>query len=168
MGGRLLDDKYTSTHMAGNYKIRSIPMCPMTPAVADCLRRRSKDQMTECLQMSRKKDLRICIWYLRQRQILHREQQMKRRDMKRRHSLDRAYMPVNNTKSDATPFNNWSNLTEDDQKDYNDRIARVGGQEGKSNTRLYSYSGQNVIVAKFAVEIQGSRGTDLGRRYGVQ
>ena len=67
-------------------------------------------------------------------------------------------MPVNNTKSDATPFNNWSNLTEDDQKDYNDRIARVGGQEGESNTRLYSYSGQNVIVAKFAVEITEGTG----------
>ena len=63
-------------------------------------------------------------------------------------------MPVNNSKSDASPFNNWSNLLEDDSNDYNDRIARIGGQEGDSNTRLYSYSGQNVIVAKFAVEIK--------------
>ena len=54
VGGRLLDDKYTSTHMAGNYKDLSIPMCPMTPAVGKLSAQTEKDQMTECLQMSRK------------------------------------------------------------------------------------------------------------------
>ena len=65
---------------------------------------------------------------------------------------DRAYMPVNNTNQSGEAFNNWANITSDDgDMNYNDRITRIGGTEGSSNTRLYSYSGQNVIVAKIIV-----------------
>lgn len=51
------------------------------------------------------------------------------------------------------PFNNWANIGVDDDAYYNNRIVRTGGKEGESNTRLYAYSGQNVIVAKAAVTI---------------
>lgn len=68
---------------------------------------------------------------------------------------DRAYMPVNNTNSNGEPLNNWANITgEQEDGNYNDRIARIGAMEGESNTRLYSYSGQNIIVAKIIVGIE--------------
>lgn len=70
---------------------------------------------------------------------------------------DRAYMPVNNTNQSGEAFNNWTNITaEEEDGNFNDRITRIGGTEGESNTRLYSYSGQNVIVAKICVAITES------------
>lgn len=70
---------------------------------------------------------------------------------------DRAYMPVNNTKQSGKALNNWANITADEEDlQYNDRITRIGGTEGSSNTRLYAYSGQNVIVAKICPGIAES------------
>ncbi len=67
-------------------------------------------------------------------------------------------MPVNNTHAEeANPINNWANITaSQEDMNFNDRIARIGSREGNSNTRLYSYSGQNVIVSKIIVGITES------------
>lgn len=159
VGGRLLDDKYTSTHMAGNYKDSEYSYVSYDTSGGKLSAQtveRSDDGMPADEQ-----EEGFTYLYLVSETAADFAQRTANEEAgyeEKAQSSDRAYMPVNNTKSDATPFNNWSNLTEDDQKDYNDRIARVGGQEGESNTRLYSYSGQNVIVAKFAVEITEGTG----------
>lgn len=154
VGGRLLDDKYTSTHMAGTFAASDYSYVSYDSSggklAAQSLNRNEDGTPAD------EQEEGFTYLYLVSETPADYAQRMANEEAgyeEKAQSEERAYMPVNNHNSDALPSNNWSNLLEDDPSDYNDRIARTGATEGNSNTRLYSYSGQNVIVAKFAVEI---------------
>lgn len=155
VGGRLLDDKYTSTHMAGNYKDSGYSYVSYDTSGGK-LAAQSVEKTEDGTPMDEQEEGFTYLYLVSETaaDFVQRTANEESGYEEKAQASERAYMPVNNSKSDASPFNNWSNLLEDDSNDYNDRIARIGGQEGDSNTRLYSYSGQNVIVAKFAVEIK--------------
>lgn len=154
VGGRLLDDKYTSTHMAGTFEDSDYSYVSYDSSggklAAQSLNRNEDGTPAD------EQEKGFTYLYLVSETPADFAQRTANEEAgyeEKAQSEERAYMPVNNHNSDAVPTNNWSNLTEDDDSSYNDRIARTGGNEGESNTRLYAYSGQNVIVAKFAVEI---------------
>lgn len=154
VGGRLLDDKYTSTHMAGTFENSDYSYVSYDSSggkLAAQSLNRNEDGTPAAEQ-----EEGFTYLYLVSETPADYAQRTANEEAgyeEKAQSEERAYMPVNNHNSDAVPTNNWSNLTEDDDSNYNDGIARTGGNEGESNTRLYAYSGQNVIVAKFAVEI---------------
>lgn len=157
VGGRLLDDKYTSTHMAGTfadseYSYVSYDTSGGKLAAQTAVRNEDGTPAED-------QEEGFTYLYLVSETPADYAQRTANEEAgyeEKAQSEERAYMPVNNHNSDALPSNNWTNLLEDDSNDYNDKIARTGATEGNSNTRLYSYSGQNVIVAKFAVDIAES------------
>ena len=157
VGGRLLDDKYTSTHMAGNYlesdySYVSYDTSGGKLAAQEVTRNEDGSPAEEQAEG-------FTYLYLVSETPADYCQRMENEAAgyeTAAQAEERSWMPVNNHNSDALPTNNWTNLTEDDDQQYNDKIARTGATEGNSNTRLYSYSGQNVIVAKFAIDITES------------
>ncbi|MDO4276599.1 MAG: hypothetical protein Q4D16_23300 [Eubacteriales bacterium] len=155
IGGRLLDDKYTSTHMAGSYldSDYSYVSYDTSGGKLSAQEVALQDDGTPAQEQAEG----FTYLYLVSETPADYCQRTANEEAgleEKAQSEERAYMPVNNThQEEGEAFNNWTNLTEDDPKDYNDRIVRVGSTEGNSNSRLYSYSGQNVIVAKFAVGI---------------
>lgn len=156
IGGRLLDDKYTSTHMEHTYKDgdKSYVSYDTSGGKLSAQEAQRGEDGTPAGEQADG----FTYLYLVSETPADYYQRMANEEAgieEKAQSEDRAYMPVNNThQEEGIPSNNWTNLLEDDAKDYNDRIVRVGSTEGNSNTRLYSYSGQNVIVAKFAVSIE--------------
>ena len=150
IGGRLLDDKYTSTLMANNYQngefsyvsydLSGGKMSAQEVALDE--NGIPLDSQPEGFTYVYVVSETAADYYQR---IANEEAGYEQPAQ----AEDRPYMPVNNTNSSGEKFNNWSNTTDsDDDRNYNDGITRIGGTEGDSNTRLGSYSGQNVIVAK--------------------
>lgn len=151
IGGRLLDDKYTSTHMATtdlSYVSYDLGGGKLSEQQA------SLDENGDPADSQEEGFVYLYLVTEAPADYFQRTENEAAGYEAPAQYEDRKYMPTNNTKQSGENGNNWSNLTADDSMDYNDRITKIGGTEGDSNTRLYSYSGQNVIVAKFAVSIK--------------
>ena len=157
-GGRLLDDKYTSTLMANNYLNGDYSYVSYDTGGGKLSSQEvDTDDAGTPLEDQTEGFTYIYLVSESAADYYQRLANEKAGYEETAQSEDRPYMPVNNSKSDADPLNNWANITSSEEDmNYNDRIARVGGTEGNSNTRLYSYSGQNVIVSKVMVGIKQS------------
>ncbi len=155
--GRLLDDKYTSTHMENNYKDGDYSYVSYDSSGGKLICQEAElDE--DGIPLDSQGDDFIYIYLVSETPADY-YQRLANEEAgyeDKQNSEDRAYMPVNNHASDGISTNNWANITEDDDSNYDDGIAKTGATEGNSNTRLYAYSGQNVIVAKFAISIEPS------------
>lgn len=154
IGGRLLDDKYTSTLMANNYladdhlSYVSYDLCGGKFSAQEV----AVDENGVPLSSQPEGFTYVYLVAESPADYFQRLANEEAGYEAPANSEDRLWMPVNNTNSNGNPINNWANITvESEDKSYNDKIARIGALEGNSNTRLYSYSGQNVIVAKVAI-----------------
>ncbi len=160
MGKGLLDDKYTSTHMAENY-LNSDYSYVSYDMSGGKLAAQEAELDEDGIPLSSQEEGFSYIYLVAETPADY-YQRLANEEAgyeEKANSEERAYMPVNNQNSSGEAFNNWANITDEDPRDYNDRITRIGGTEGNSNTRDYSYSGQNVIVAKFAITV--TEGTAL-------
>lgn len=163
IGGRLLDDKYTSTRMEHNFLEGDFSYVSYDGGggkIAEQTAKLGEDGLPADHQ-----DEGFTYLYVVSESAADYAQRRANEEAgyeEKAQAEDRAYMPANNShlseETVASNANNWTNLTEDDSIDYNDRIIRIGNTEGNSNTRLYSYSGQNVIVAKFCITFVPSVG----------
>lgn len=153
IGGRLLDDKYTSTLMANNYLDGEYSYVSYDLSGGKMSAQEVALDENGVPLSSQAEGFTYV--YLVSETAADYYQRIANEEAgyeEPAQSEDRPYMPVNNTNSSGEKFNNWSNITDsDDDKNYNDGITRIGGTEGNSNTRLGSYSGQNVVVAKICV-----------------
>ena len=156
IGGRLLDDKYTSTHMAHTYLDGEYSYVSYDLGGGKLSAQEVALDANGALESTQPEGFTYVYlvaetpadYYQRLANEAAGYEQVANFE-------DRTYMPVNNTHSSGNPLNNWANIEgTNEERNYNDRITRIGGMEGDSNTRLYSYSGQNVIVAKACVAIE--------------
>lgn len=153
IGGRLLDDKYTSTRMANNYLDGEYAYVSYDLGGGK-MAAQAVELDENGIPLSSQPEGFTYVYLVSEsaadyyQRIANEEAGFETPAQ----AEDRPYMPVNNTNSSGEKFNNWANVTgSDDDRNYNDGITRIGGTEGDSNTRLYAYSGQNVIVAKICV-----------------
>ena len=156
IGGRLLDDKYTSTRMASNFQNGEYSYVSYDGGGGKLAEQTAeKDENGIPLDSQAQGFTYLYVVSETPADYYQRLANEKAGYETPAQAEDRQYMPANNSHLDADAvaynYNNWTNLTEDDPVDYNDRIIRVGNTEGNSNSRLYSYSGQNVIVAKYCI-----------------
>ncbi len=155
--GRLLDDKYTSTHMANTYEDSDYSYVSYDTSGGKLIAQ-EVELDEDGIPLDSQPEGTIYVYLVSETPADY-YQRLANEEAgyeEKQNSEDRAYMPVNNHASTGVSTNNWANITEDDDSNYDDGIAKTGGTEGDSNTRLYAYSGQNVIVAKFAVSLEPS------------